>query len=135
MDNRQNHIVFFDGVCSLCQAWVRFLIKRDKSKKFYFSSLQSEFAQSMIPDSGLSSSIDSIIYYSNGKFSIKSSAALKILRDLGGLWTIPAVLFLIPVFIRDGIYDIIARNRYKWFGKSNQSCELLNEDELVRVLH
>src|ERR1051325_2634533 len=118
-------IVLFDGVCNLCNASVRFIIKRDMNKRFKFASLQSSsYSASLFRRLNFDSSgIDSIVLYENGSLFFRSTAVLKIAKYLSGLWKLLYAFIIIPPFIRDAVYDFVARNRYKWFGK-RQECEL-----------
>ena len=117
-------IVLFDGVCNLCNGAVQFIIARDKHQQFRFASLQSGFGQQYQQQVG---EIDSILLVEKGKVYYKSTAALRIARKLDGLWPVLFVFIVIPPFVRDFIYDIIARNRYRWFGKK-ESCWLPTPD-------
>ncbi|GAB4397810.1 MAG: thiol-disulfide oxidoreductase DCC family protein [Microscillaceae bacterium] len=127
-------LVLFDGVCNLCNHTVDFIIRRDRKGRFKFASLQSDFAQSKLGH--LISSVrdlDSVILIKEGKVLQKSSAALEIARHLRGLWPALLVFKLVPRFIRDGVYDWIARNRYRWFGKK-ETCRLPSPEEKARFL-
>jgi predicted DCC family thiol-disulfide oxidoreductase YuxK len=115
-------IIFFDGYCNLCSGMVDFVIQRDPTHKFRFSSLQSNFAKAQLPDRH--KSLDSVILLEDERISTESTAALRILFQLGGFWSIFSMLASIfPLFIRDRIYRFIARNRYKLFGKKD-TCRL-----------
>lgn len=116
------HIVFYDGHCILCSKAIQFLLVNDKHKRLYFSALQSETAANYLKP--LSKPWpDSLILYSNKKIYVKSSAALIAISKLS-FWYRPIVLLLIiPSFIRNWIYDWVAKNRYGWFGKTD-SCFL-----------
>lgn len=119
-----NEVILFDGVCNLCNFFVQFVIERDKGNVFKFASLQSDFGKKILTDSGLAdANSDSVILYSEGRTFTESTAALKILKQLGGGWQIMYVFIILPKFIRDAVYRFIARNRYKWFGKKD-SCML-----------
>ena len=114
-------IVFFDGVCQLCNRSVSFLIKQDQKSVLKFASLQSVYAQKVIPKALLNhEKLDSIIVYTDGKFYDRSTAVLKLCKILGGLFTVFLIGYLLPRFIRDGLYTFIANNRYRWFGKTDQ---------------
>lgn len=126
------NIVFFDGVCSFCNQSVDFLIKIDKKNCLKFASLQGETAKSKLNQSTLDK-IDSIVYYQNSKIYTKSKAIIKLLMDIGGIWKVAYLGYIIPNFIRDYLYDLIARNRYKWFGK-RETCRLPNEEEKGKIL-
>jgi predicted DCC family thiol-disulfide oxidoreductase YuxK len=126
-------IILFDGVCNLCSASVQFIIRRDKKGKFRFASLQSAFAKKMISASQLEDSLQTIIYYKNNKAYVRSDAALEVCKELDGLWPLLYVLKIIPRLIRDGVYDFIARNRYRWFGKKD-ACWLPSPDLSARFV-
>jgi predicted DCC family thiol-disulfide oxidoreductase YuxK len=112
------NIVLFDGVCNLCNGLVRFIIKRDRSRKFKFASLQSEAGQQWLVKFGMSKNeFESFVLIRGGKHYVKSDAALKISADLGGLWKIFYVFILIPRPVRDFVYDRIAKSRYRIFGR------------------
>lgn len=115
-------VVLFDGVCNLCNGAVQFIIKRDPSSTFSFASLQSDFGQSTLLKLGLDpTQLHSIIALEDGKFFERSGAALKIASRLAGLWPMMAVFRILPGFFRDWVYDLIAKNRYRMFGK-RESC-------------
>lgn len=125
-------IIFFDGVCNLCNGAINFIIDRDKKSYFKFAPLQSSVAETYISRSVIKNT-DSIILWESGQLYSKSSAALKIARHLDGAWKAFYVFIIIPKFIRDFVYDIIAKNRYKWFGKRD-SCRMPNEEIKNRFL-
>jgi predicted DCC family thiol-disulfide oxidoreductase YuxK len=115
-------IILFDGVCNFCNYWVNFAIKRDKKKKLLFTPLQGETAKQLLPQYHINiTALNSVILIDNGKAYIQSSAALRMCKYIDGGWKIFYGFFIIPKFIRDFFYNIIARNRYKWFGKKD-SC-------------
>lgn len=118
----KNHIILFDGECSFCSFWVKFVIKRDKKDVFRFASLQSEIGKKLLNQYRISSTIDSVVLIENETCFIKSTAAFRILKTLGGLGSIFYFLIIIPSFIRDFFYDLMAGARYKLFGK--KTCEL-----------
>ena len=108
----------FDGVCNLCNYAVQFVIKHDKNKKFTFSSLQSNFGQKVLQENNLSTEhFSSFLYLEDGKLHTKSSASLRVAKGLSGPIKLVFVLIIIPKPVRDFFYSIIAKNRYKWFGK------------------
>jgi predicted DCC family thiol-disulfide oxidoreductase YuxK len=115
-------ILFFDGECNLCNSSVQFIIKRDKKQQFLFAPLQSSRGKEAIAEvqQQMLKVPDSVILYYNGKYYSRSSAALHIARLLGGIWSLFYAGMILPRFIRDGVYEWIARNRYKWFGKRNE---------------
>lgn len=124
MPNTSNHqaIVLFDGVCNFCNNSVRFIIERDSGKQFRFASLQSSYAVDLLEKYGeVPHKLNTIVLIQNGKIYKKSSAALQIAQQLDGLWPVMAVFKIVPPFIRNAVYDFIASQRYRWFGKLD-SC-------------
>jgi len=120
-------ILFFDGVCNLCNGFIDWLVRRDKHARIKIASLQGETAQRVIPE--LSASLDTIILVDGADISIKSDAVLKTLAMLPGIWpTVSKVGFLFPKAFRDGVYKFTARNRYRMFGKKD-SCRLPTPSE------
>ncbi len=118
MDEPAKNIVLFDGVCNLCNGLVRFIIKRDRTGKFKFASLQSEIGQQWLQRFGLAKNeFESFVLIRGDKYYLKSAAALKMLRELGGIWKAFYVFIVVPRPVRDLIYDLIAKSRYKIFGK------------------
>ena len=129
-----SHLIIFDGICNFCNFCVNFIIKHDKNKNFKFASFQSNLAQNILKEKNIDSSrIDTIILLNNGRVHFKSSAALQIAKKLDGQWKLFFMLSIIPLPFRDMIYDLFARNRYKWFG-SRESCRIPTEDERDRYL-
>ena len=115
-------IVLFDGVCNLCNEAVQRIIKHDKKDVFRFASLQSDLGKKLVEERGLDpEEIDSIILIEPGvAYYRKSTAALEISRDLSGGYSLLKNFLYIPEVFRDWVYDLIASNRYKWFGKKEQ---------------
>jgi len=120
----KDKIIVFDGICGLCNKSIDMLIKLDQKKLFKYTSLQGEYVKQLDIEEG----IDSIIFYEEGKLYYKSTAILRILRSLGGVWVITNIFYLIPTLLRDAIYDLIAKYRYKIFGKM-ESCRMSKKDE------
>jgi len=117
-------VILFDGVCNLCNASVRFVIKRDRAARFSFASLQSGYTASLFRKLNFhANGVDSIVLLESGKLYVRSTAALKIARHLDGLWPLLYAFIIVPRFIRDAVYDFVARNRYRWFGKK-EYCEV-----------
>ena len=114
-------IILFDGVCNLCNGAMQFVIKHDKKDVFRFVALQSKRGAQIKRKIGYENeNLDSFILVDDeNNYFIKSSAAIEIARNLGGIWIIFLVFKIIPIKCRDLIYDFIARNRYKWFGKKD----------------
>ena len=122
-------LIVFDGICNLCNASVQLVIKNDKKNIFLFAPLQGQTAKDIISNYNIDTSkVDSILLYipEKGLF-LKSTAALKIAYSLGFAWNLLSFFIIIPVFIRDWIYDLIAKNRYKWFGKK-ETCMVPTEE-------
>lgn len=115
-------IILFDGICNLCNSAVNFIIKRDKADNYRFAPLQSDIASDLLNERAIDSSkIDSLILIVPGEaYYLKSSAALKIGRSFGGIWHLLALLEWLPRPIRDWGYDLIARFRYRIFGKKSE---------------
>ncbi|MGI9547877.1 MAG: thiol-disulfide oxidoreductase DCC family protein [Flavobacteriaceae bacterium] len=128
-------LIIFDGVCNLCNSSVLFVIKRDKRNVFLFVPLQSETGKQIVQQRGIDTSkTDSIILLEpNVAYYTKSTAALKIGKALGGGWKLLTILEWIPAVIRDFIYEIIAKNRYKWFGKRDK-CMVPTTDLKAKFL-
>lgn len=125
-------IIFFDGVCNLCNGAVNFVIDRDPEGKFKLAPLQSDIAAEYLKKEQLDN-LNSIALFEGGKIYQKSSAALRIAKKLSGAWPLLYGLIIIPPFIRDFFYDLIAKNRYKWFGKQ-ESCRMPTPDIKARFL-
>ena len=125
------HIIFFDGICNFCNFWVQFLMNRDKKRLFQFAPLQGEHAKRLL--SHIEDQPDSIVYWKKGEISYKSKAALAILADLGGVWSLFLVIKIFPQFFLDKIYDLIAKNRYAWFGQQ-PTCRVPTEEERSHFL-
>lgn len=112
------YLVIFDGVCNLCNASVNFIIRRDKRNLFRFTALQSDFGKRMLLGVKVPGDFSgSVIYVEQGRVYFKSSAVLKILWALGGAYRLWYVFIVVPAFMRDFVYDVVAKYRYRWFGK------------------
>lgn len=115
-------VIFFDGVCNLCNASVQFVIARDSKNYFKFAALQSDLAVSKLANYSLQvKQGDSFVLLENGKVYEQSTAALRVAKRLNGLWPLLYAFIVVSPFIRNWVYKFIARNRYKWFGKQ-ESC-------------
>jgi predicted DCC family thiol-disulfide oxidoreductase YuxK len=122
-------IILFDGVCNLCNRSVQFIIRRDKKNRFRFAAIQGKTGQSLMQQFQLTQNeINSFLLIEGQKIYIRSTAALRVFRQLGGLWSLLYVFIIVPPFIRDVIYNWVARNRYKWYGKRD-AC-MIPSDEL-----
>ena len=114
-------VVLYDGECNLCNHSVQFILRRDPAERFRFAALQSPAARRLLLQAGQAPTLlpDSVILVEQGKVYAKSTAALRIARQLSGLWPCAAVLLLVPVPLRNWGYDLIARNRYRLFGRKD----------------
>ena len=127
-------IILFDGVCNFCNGAVNFTIKRDKKGIIKFTPLQSETGRMLATQSGIGiNDMSSFIFIENGKAFTRSTAALKVCQHLGGLWPLCYGFIIVPPFIRNGIYNWVAKNRYKWFGEK-QECMIPTPEVRGRFL-
>lgn len=127
-------IILFDGICNLCDGAVQFIIKHDPDKIFLFASLQSEAGQNLLKQYHLpADNFNSFILVQDDKVYNKSTGALKVARQIKGAWSWLYIFMIIPKFIRDGVYNWIAQNRYKWFGKKD-ACMLPTPELKARFL-
>jgi predicted DCC family thiol-disulfide oxidoreductase YuxK len=119
---KDKKIILFDGVCNLCDNTVQFIIKHDKKDIFRFVPIQSELGQEIIRYLGVDTSkTDSILLYQPGyAYYYKAEAALKIAKELGGAVSLLSIFSALPNWLTNAVYDYIARNRYKWYGKKNE---------------
>ena len=110
-------LILFDGYCNLCSGTVQFILKHDRKAKFCFASLQSENGKALLQKHQLpTDSFGTFVLVENNTVFTKSTAALRIVKSLSGMWPLLYVAIIIPRFLRDAIYNLVARNRYKWFG-------------------
>ena len=122
-------IILFDGICNLCNSSVDRVIRWDRKKVFRFASLQSEFAKNLLNNTSVNPrDLDSIVYFHQGKVKQKSNAAMAIVLKLGFPYSLLYVFKLVPRFLRNYVYDIVARNRYQWFGEK-ETCRIPTEEE------
>ena len=127
-------IVFFDGVCNLCNGAVDWLVKRDRQHRIQYASLQGSTAAKMVPDHLTEGDPDSILVWTDGVVLVRSDAVLKLLGYLSPGYRMLGVLGrIVPRFGRDAIYKWVARNRYRWFGKRD-SCRLPTPEERATFL-
>lgn len=113
-------IILFDGVCNFCNSSVNFVLKRDKNSLFKFAPIQSEFAQNLLSDADKPfNQFDSFILVDNGKLYTKTTAALRVCKSLSGLWPLLYGFIIVPPFLRDLLYNLLAKYRYQWFGKAD----------------
>jgi predicted DCC family thiol-disulfide oxidoreductase YuxK len=134
--NNQKKIILFDGVCNFCNFWVNFVIKRDKKDLFRFAPIQSEKARELMARFEVNISNenpDTFILIDGEKFFTKSTAALMVCKQLNGMSKILFLLIILPEFFRDFVYDLIAANRYKLFGKK-ETCRVPAEEGKAKFL-
>jgi predicted DCC family thiol-disulfide oxidoreductase YuxK len=131
---KNKSIILFDGVCNLCNTSVQFIIKNDPKKQFLFTSLQSDVAKEiLLHHTSKKINLSTIILIKNGHIYDKSTAVLLISKELNNFYSLCYFFMIIPKFIRDGIYMVISKNRYKWFGKK-EKCMLPSKDNRDRFL-
>jgi predicted DCC family thiol-disulfide oxidoreductase YuxK len=117
-----NPVILFDGVCNLCNGAINFVLRHDRKWKFRFASLQSQAGQQLLAAYGLDArELNSFFLVEKGKVYKKSAAALRVMNHFAWYWKELQILRIVPYFLRDAIYDFVADNRYKWFGK-RQDC-------------
>ena len=127
-------VILFDGVCNFCNASINFVIDHDPNKHFKFASLQSEFGNAILKKYQRNTTdFDSVILLKNNRIFTKSKAALEIAKDLCGFWKYLSLFSVLPSSILDFFYDLIAKNRYKIFGKSD-SCRMPTPELKERFL-
>jgi predicted DCC family thiol-disulfide oxidoreductase YuxK len=114
-------IILFDGVCNLCSSSVQFILKRDKKNQFVFGSLQGKTGQEYLRKFNLPiNTFNSFMLVEDDNLYTRSTGALRMLKHLGGAWSLLYIFILVPRFIRDAVYNLVAGNRYKWFGKKDE---------------
>ncbi len=120
-------IILFDGVCNFCNSIINFIIRQDKKNILRFAALQSDAGQRLLKKYNISStSLNSFVLIDRGKVYKSSTAGLRLYNKLPWYWKWTQIFWIVPKFIRDGVYNVIANNRYKWFGK-RESCMIPNE--------
>ena len=130
----KSNIIFFDGVCNLCNFWVKYLVRNDPHCVFYFSSLQSEFAANFLTQKNINSDFETIILFTEGRFLKESDAVISILFKIGGFNRfLSRILKSLPVKFRDNLYKFISRNRYRLCGKK-EHCVIPNQNLNKRFL-
>ena len=136
------HVIFVDGVCVLCHGLVKFLLEIDQRKVLTFATLQGETAATVLRDTPYNQAreqVNSVIHVRhcqspNQAIYVRSTASLLALRDIGGFWRCVSWLRVIPAPLRDAVYALIARYRYRWFGKHTDACPLPSQDDTKRFL-
>ncbi|HLD52509.1 MAG TPA: thiol-disulfide oxidoreductase DCC family protein [Sediminibacterium sp.] len=124
ISSNTNPVILFDGVCNLCNSSVQFVIKHDPKRQFRFASIQGDYGQQVLKQFHLPpDSLNSFILLKDNQIYTHSTGALKVAKQLSGAWPLLYVFIIIPPFIRNAVYQFIANNRYKWFGKK-ESCAI-----------
>ncbi|WP_299665287.1 thiol-disulfide oxidoreductase DCC family protein [uncultured Polaribacter sp.] len=133
---KNKKVILFDGICNLCNNSVIKAIRHDKKNTFLFAAIQSESGKQIIDYLKIDTSkTDAIILYEPGiSYDVKSTAALKVMNDFGGMWNLTKVLWIFPEGFRDFIYDYIAKNRYQWFGQK-ESCMIPTPELKAKFLN
>lgn len=126
-------IILFDGECNFCNQSVQFIIKRDPKGHFKFTSLQNEIGKELLRTYNAPVDMDSFVLIEGNKCYFQSSAALRVCKNLKGAWKLAYLLLIVPKPLRDTFYGIMAKNRYKWFGK-RESCMIPSPKERKRFL-
>ncbi|MEO6948576.1 MAG: thiol-disulfide oxidoreductase DCC family protein [Ginsengibacter sp.] len=130
----QQPIILFDGVCNFCDSTVNFVIKRDRKNLLKFAVLQSSIAKELLEGQSIQGNdLSSFIFIENKKVYSRSTAALRVCKYLNGFWPFMYGFIIVPKFIRDAVYNLIARNRYKWFGKKD-ACMIPTPEMKERFL-
>lgn len=125
-------IVFFDGVCLLCNGFVDFVLSRDVERKFQFPPLQGTRASELLAPE-LRSDLQTVVLWSQGQVLTRSDAVLTVLTQLGGVWSLAKIFWVVPRPLRDLFYRLVASNRYSWFGR-RETCRLPTKEERERIL-
>ncbi len=132
--NNIEHIIFFDGVCNLCNTSVQFFYKKNEKGNLYFSSLQSPFAKAFLPSTQASDRVfHTLFYYSEGVFYTKSEAAIKACQQLKSPFKYLSIIQWIPLFLRDWVYSIVSNYRFTFFGKA-KNCLVPIEEQKHRFI-
>jgi predicted DCC family thiol-disulfide oxidoreductase YuxK len=132
-DRLEHPIIFFDGVCGLCNRFVDLVLDVDRARIFRFAPLQGETARALLPPQPADPLAWSMLYLDEHGLHDESDATLGVYRRLGGLWSLLALLRFVPRAIRNPVYRFVARNRYRWFGRRD-TCRLPTPDEAARFL-
>lgn len=131
---KEHPVILFDGVCNFCNGAINFVLKQDKKGVFRFAPLQSKAGEDLAAQYGLQANdLSSFVLIDDNKVYRKSSAALRVMKKLPWYWSEVQILRIVPLFLRNAIYDFIAENRYKWFGKK-ESCMVPTPEQRSRFL-
>ena len=132
--SREKAVILFDGVCNLCNSSIDFVLKMDQKDRFIVGALQSEEGKKLLSRFDVNPEyLDSLVLIEDDRIFFRSTAALRIAKTLPGAWPLLYGLVILPVFLRNGIYDWIGKNRYRWFGKK-QTCRLPTPEEQAKFL-
>jgi predicted DCC family thiol-disulfide oxidoreductase YuxK len=131
--SEQRPIIFFDGVCALCNRYVDLMLRVDSRQVFHFAPIQGETARTLLPPIGEDPEQWSMVYLDERGLHTQSDASLEVYRRLGGLWSLLGWLRFIPRFVRNPVYRVLARNRYRLFGK-REACRVPTAAERARFL-
>ena len=126
-------LIYYDGYCGLCDRFVQFVLRRDRAARYRFAPLQGSTAQERVPATLDPRTSQTVILEEGDRFRVRTDAALAILSGLGGPWRLAGLLRVIPRPLRDAIYDLVARNRERWFGRRAE-CRVPQPDERDRFL-
>jgi predicted DCC family thiol-disulfide oxidoreductase YuxK len=134
LDRTSGRIVLFDGVCNLCNGFVRFLIERDLRSKLRFGALQSRSARQLLEGTPVDAdALETVVYLRDGRLLTRSTAAIAVVADLGGGWRTLRLLLIVPAVIRDVVYEAVSRRRYRWFGERD-ACMVPTPEVMSRFL-
>lgn len=126
-------LIYYDGLCGLCDRFVQFVLRRDRRARYRFAPLQGSTARERIPSDLDPETSQTVILEEGGRFRVRSDAALAILAGLGGAWRLAGLLRIVPRPLRDAVYDLVARNRQRWFGRRDE-CRVPGPAERDRFL-
>ncbi|MEM6856428.1 MAG: DCC1-like thiol-disulfide oxidoreductase family protein [Pseudomonadota bacterium] len=126
-------LFIFDHHCVLCSGGVGFIMKQDKRSAIAFTSAQEHLGEALCQHYGIDWD-ESFLFLHKGRAYIKFDGYFAVARAMGGLWHIPTVFQIVPRFITDRVYDLVARNRYKWFGQTEEACAVLTADQRARLI-
>jgi len=133
-DSDEHPVLLFDGTCNLCNGTIQFLIPRDPDAKLRFAPLQSALGTAVQAATGLSTDdLETVVLVENGKAYTKSDAAIRVAEHLGGIYRLLSLGRVVPRGLRDRLYDVVAANRYDWFGKKDQ-CMIPDDDVSDRFI-
>ncbi len=126
-------IIFFDGVCGLCNAFIDLALRIDRREQFFFAPLQGRTAAELLPPLGPDSKQWSVVYFDERGPFLRTDAVMEVYRRLGGIWWFFSLARFVPRFIRDGLYQFVAHHRYAWFGEK-ETCRIPAAEERKRFL-